>query len=336
MPGRLKVTAIITFLLAVLFYLFFQTTKHNAALSQVNAFAEDPYDAVGSFGFQLAVFTALLSLIRAFRPYYDKQASDSQKLLLLRSEYLSCLSVAVTLIADIIAMIRYPSVWTGLAAGYLLATLLAGMTLLTALVGWLIYRSSRNIIVPTARGVWARAVLISIVGILILALYPESWRQGVPGAIFTVLVGMILFFVAVWAFVMAISPLIEMLFEDFIDDLASVYRWLKAHTRHLAALYTIFEKMRAAPLVRSVLNWLNPRKHTWNVCILMGILMGFVLALAETMAEGGPGQIGRFAIVAAVFVSLEGAGVLLGYALLAKPLGLFRRDSGDRMSLGAS
>ena len=63
--------------------------------------------------------------------------------------------------------------------------------------------------------------------------------------------------------------------------------------------------------------------------------MGFVLALAETMAEGGPQQIGRFAIVAAVFMGLEGAGVLLGYALLAKPLGLFRRDSGDKMSLGA-
>ena len=172
-------------------------------------------------------------------------------------------------------------------------------------------------------------------GILVLALYPESWRQGVPGALFTALVGEVLFIVVVWAFVMAISPSMETHFEDFIDDLASVYRWLKAHTGHLAVLYNMFEKMRDVPFVRPVLSWLNPRKHTWNVCILIGLLMGFVLALAETMAGGGPQQIGRFAIVAAVFMSLEGAGVLLGYALLAKPLGLFRRDSGDNMSLGA-
>src|SRR5713101_7973555 len=185
MPGRLKVSAIITFVLAVLFYLFFQTSKQNPALSQVNAFAEDPYDAVGSFGVQLAVFAALLSLVRAFRPYHGKKVLDGQKLLLLRGEYISCLSVAVTLAADVVAMIRYPSLWMGLAAGHVLAALLAGMALLTALVGWLIYRSTRNIIVPSPRGVWTRAILISIVGILVLALYPESWRQGIPGALFT-------------------------------------------------------------------------------------------------------------------------------------------------------
>jgi hypothetical protein len=84
---------------------------------------------------------------------------------------------------------------------------------------------------------------------------------------------------------MGISPSMEMPFEDFIDDLASVYRWLKARTGHLAVLYNMFEKMREVPFVRPVLSWLNPRKHTWNVCILIGLLMGFVLALAETMAD---------------------------------------------------
>jgi hypothetical protein len=55
--------------LAILFYLFFQITKHHPILSLVNPFVEDPYDAVGSFSFQFALFTALLSLVRAFRPY---------------------------------------------------------------------------------------------------------------------------------------------------------------------------------------------------------------------------------------------------------------------------
>ena len=41
-------------------------------------------------------------------------------------------------------------------------------------------------------------------GILILALYPENWRQSLPGALFTALVGEVLFFVAVRAFGMAI------------------------------------------------------------------------------------------------------------------------------------
>jgi hypothetical protein len=84
MSKQLKGTAFLTFVLAVLFYLFFQVSKHHPALSQVNAFAEDPYDAVGSFGVQFSLFTALLSLVRAFRPYQPDKALDSQELLLLR------------------------------------------------------------------------------------------------------------------------------------------------------------------------------------------------------------------------------------------------------------
>lgn len=327
MPRQFKVSAFITFVLAVLFYLFFQISKHNMALSQVNAFAEDPYDAVGSFGVQFALFTALLSLVRAFRPYQPNKALDSQKLLLLRGEYLSLLSVAVTLVADVVAMIGYSSMWIGFPTGHMLAVLTGGMALLTALVGWLIYHSTRSIMGPSAQGVRTPAIVISMVGILILALYPENWRQSVPGELLTVLVGMALFFVSVWALGMAISPYLETHFEDFIDDLASVYRWLKAHTGHFVVLFQMFEKTLGLSFVRPMLSWLNPRKHTWNCIISIGIFIGAVLALGEMIGEGSPHQIGRFALVAAVFISLEGTGVVLGYSLLAKPLGLFRQDS---------
>lgn len=332
MPKQLKVTASITFVLAILFYLFFQITKHQPALSQVNAFAEDPFDAIGSFGFQLAACTAFLSLIRAFRPYQPNKTLDDQQLLLLRAEYLSCLTIAVTLGADIVAMVRYPSLWMGLPAGYTLAALIGGMALLTALVSWLISRSTRTTIVPSVRSRWTRALAIVVVSILILALYPANWRQSVPGALLTVLVGAVILFMSVWALVTAITPPVETQFEDLIDDLASVYRWLKAHTGHFIALLNIVEKMRELSFIRSILEWLNPRKHTWNACILIGIFMGLVLALAEAFGEGGLHQLGRFAPVAAVFVSLEAAAVLLGYAFLASPLGLFRQDTNYKRS----
>ncbi len=333
MPRQLKVHAFMTFVLAVLFYLFFQISKHHPTLSQVNAFAEDPYDAVGSYGVLLAVFTALLSLVRAFRPYQSKQALDGQKMLLLRGAYISCLSVAVTLVADIVAMLRYPSLWIGLPAGQILAALIGGMALLTVLVGWLIYHSTRNIIVPYARDGWTRAIVISIVGILILALYPENWRQSVPGALFTVFIGAAFLFVPVWAIGMAISPSPGTFFEDFIDDLASMYRWLKAHIGPFVIFCNLFEEILGWPFVRPVLHWLNPRKHTWNLPILVGIVLGMVLLLGEMLGQGeGPYQVGQLAKVAAIFLSLASLGVLLGYSLLAKPLGLFRHDSDDKMS----
>lgn len=88
-----KVNACLTVVLAVVFYLFWQICKQQPALVQVATFTEDPYDAVGSLGTQFAVFTALLSMVRAFRPYQSNSAIDSQQLLFVRGAYLTCLSV---------------------------------------------------------------------------------------------------------------------------------------------------------------------------------------------------------------------------------------------------
>jgi hypothetical protein len=328
MSKQLKMGALITFTLAILFYLFFQICKQNPALSQVNPFAEDPYDAVGSFSVQLALFTALLSLIRAFRPYQPGKASDSQELLLLRAAYISCLSIAVTLVADVVAMIRHLPLWTGEAAGRMLAILVGGMALLTVLVAWLLYRTMRRRPQPSAQHLWPRAIAISLMSILLLALYPESWRQSIPGALFTVFVGIAFLFLPVWAIGMALSPSPETFFEDFIDDLVSIYRWLKVHVGPFALFFSLFEKILNWSLVRLVLLWLNPRKHTWNLPLLVGIVMGTLLLLAEVFAQGGGSyQVGQLAKIAAIFLSIECAGVLLGYSLLAKPLGLFQQTS---------
>jgi hypothetical protein len=102
---------------------------------------------------------------------------------------------------------------------------------------------------------------------------------------------------------MAISPSLETPGEDFIDDLISLYRWLKAHTGHFSVFLTTFEKALGSSFLRPIVNWLNPRKHAWNGILLFGICMGVVLALAEAIGEAslGPHRISRFAVLATVF-----------------------------------
>jgi len=146
----------------------------------------------------------------------------------------------------------------------------------------------------------------------------------------TVVVSMTLFFAAVRAWGMALSPSPETSGEDFIDDLASIYRWLKAHAGHFSVVLTPLEKASGSSFLRPIVNWLNPRKYPWNGTLLFGICMGIVLALAEAIGEGGLGS--HFAILATIFAGLESSGVLLGYAFLAKTLRLFRHASDDNMS----
>ncbi len=64
-----KFATVITCLLTLLFRIFFDVSKHNPALAKVNIFLEEPYDAVGSFGIQLAMLSALVSFLRILRPY---------------------------------------------------------------------------------------------------------------------------------------------------------------------------------------------------------------------------------------------------------------------------
>src|SRR5439155_12538428 len=130
---------------------------------------------------------------------------------------------------------------------------------------------TRRNVLPSLQGAWIRAIGISLVGILILALYPANWRESIPGALFTVVVGMVCLFVSVWAWGAALSPSTKTQFEDSIDDLASIYHWLKAHTGPFIVFCNLLEKGNDLPFVSPVLNWLNPRRHTWNLVILLGV-----------------------------------------------------------------
>jgi hypothetical protein len=130
MPSKFKINALIILALAALFYFFFMTAKHDPALSAVNAFAEDPYDAIGSFGVQAAAFIGILSTMRAFRLYRGNPPSDEQKVFLARTQVLAVLAVIVTLAGNIVAMARYPSIWIGSPYGYRLAALLSGLLFL--------------------------------------------------------------------------------------------------------------------------------------------------------------------------------------------------------------
>src|SRR5690349_4013890 len=103
MSRSVKVSALLTLGLAILLYLFFDKCKHVPALSGVNPFADDPYDSEGSFAVQLAPFFALVSMLRAFRPYRTDKDRDRQLVLYTRAAYFSWLAVALTLVADTIA-----------------------------------------------------------------------------------------------------------------------------------------------------------------------------------------------------------------------------------------
>ena len=324
---RLKLAALFVFGLSILFYFFFDFCKHAPALGAANPFAEDPFDAVGSFGIQLALLSALLTLIRAFRPYPQKEAAPGQILLALRGGTVVLLSVAVTLAADAIGLAR--SIVTGGASpvAWALAALVTGMALVTLAAGWAFVRAARSTEVPSARLSWGRAGVISGLAILILAFYPLAWRNsGIPGGIFTALAGIVLLFITVWGLATAIFPAAESKYEDIFSDLSAIFQAMFQRFGRADGLLTWLEKLAAFPPLRRLLGWLNPRRHRWNLVILAAVAMGLLLVLVEAVAEGISPNLSRALLVVGVYVSLESAGVMLGYLLFGKYLGIYRAE----------
>ncbi len=324
---KIKASALLVFSLSILFYFFFDFCKHAPSLGVSNPFASDPYDAVGSFGIQLAMLAALLTLVRAFRPYPQKEAAPGQILLALRGGTVVLLSVIVTLAADAIGLARAVLTSGVFTAAGPLAGLVGVMMLITLAVGWTFIRAAHSADMSSARRPLVRAGVISGLAILILAFYPLSWRDsGVHGGIFTALAGMVLLFVPVWAVAAVVFPVADFVVEDIFDDLSAIFQGWKERLGRRAAPLVWEEKVAALPPVRRLLGWFSPRRHRWNLVILAAAAMGLLLVLAEVVAEGMSPNLGRALLVVGVYVSLEEAGVMLGYLLFGKYLGIYRAE----------
>ena len=294
MPKSFKLSAFLILLMSALFFLFFEISKHNPLFSPVNAFAEDPYDGVGSMGVQAAAMLAALSFLRVFWPYRTNEISENQKALIVRTQMMAVLAAGITLAGDIVAMLRYPSLWVGSEGGRLLAMLLAGLAFFTGIAGSLVYRLRRRIALMTVPNHRTRIFAVSFATVFTLAFYPADWRLSVPGALFTALLGGVLLFIPVSIFGTVLIPFDVQTSQE--DAAISVWRRVCKYQRSLV--------------------------------LIAGILTGFSLALRELWSPGGwPHLTGRIVFVVSVYIALETAGLLIGYILLRKPLGLFVQNS---------
>lgn len=320
-------SALAILLIALVFYGFFDFSKHNPASAAVNPFGEDPFDAVGSFGVQVAGLAALLAGLRAFRPYPAGELPVVQAQFTLRAEAVALLGIVVTLAADGVGMARDPFMWMRSAAGWQLAGLVAALALVTLWAGWRVYKTARSIETPGAKRPWRPAVLICLAGLFVLAFYPPGWRASAPGAVLAALTGMAVLMVTVWALAGALFPLTENEFEDVFDDLAALYAWARSRLGAAQPVFRLAERLAVLRWVHIVVGWINPRRHAWSFVVLIAAGMGVAMLLAEALGEGGFQSLRQFVLVAAIFIVIECCGVGLGYGLLARGLGIFRPES---------
>ncbi len=326
MPKSFKLTSLVILLLSLLFIAFFFISKQNPIFKNVNPFADDPYDAVGSFTIQLSFLTAFICLLRAFRPYIKTTLENNQKILLLRGLIISILSVLITLITDVIAMIRYSN-WIHFPDGQLLAVIVIGMTLFTTFAIWLVIRISEEKITISSNRLKI-IITFFVFYSIIFAIYPSNWKQNIYGEIFTVAIGLLLSFLFLRIIINPIFSLNSNIsFEDLLDDLSAIVSWIKKQNKFFNITFSLLEKLLSLLMPQRFFKWLNPRLHKWNLAILISLLVAIYLTLSQTIGERINTSSKNFLLIVIIFLFFESSAVLLGYKLFADYLGIFRKKN---------
>lgn len=200
MPTILKRNAIAVLGLAALFCWAFGFVKHDPRLRNIIPFGEDPYDAVGSFGFITAGLLALVSLARTFLPRLAGRSGTA--LYVLRAQAGVAFCVLVTIASNAVAMSRHVAMWINAPGRGQLLTLLGFLTAASLAVLRLLRYSSQE----RARAQFVSATVIWLGSLLVLWLYPEQLITGTLGHLFTVLFGALLLFAPVAMLVNAWFP----------------------------------------------------------------------------------------------------------------------------------
>jgi hypothetical protein len=184
----------------------------------------------------------------------------------------------------------------------------------------LIFRG--NVLVLFAIG---SALLVDWVAEIVQPFPPSYWGNVLLiglAAMFLLSVACVLALVAAfWRLPMAVPPH-DLTPADGIDDLWALVR---VPVVHLGAVlphgFVEWVKRFCSDRLFARVPWLDPRIHPWRFAGLLGLLVGVGLAVAQ-LQEGFPPSLWLGLMVAGVFISVEAAATLVGFAILGGYLGL--------------
>jgi hypothetical protein len=295
MSWAVRVNAILTLVLAVLFGYGFNFLKHDAAVSRLIPFASDPYDSVGSLAAIVVLPLAVLALVRAFRSLSSHAAVATtpitvRKVRVARAQMAAVLAVFITMGADAVALIRHPARWSGASGSAELIATLLGLTVISAALGIAIRRTLDSPLPAPPAGASRRAGVATTVSIVVLALFPERIVNSVVGELMALATGVVLLFWLISCWLVVVVP----------GEVARVH-----------------DDQRPRLTRRP---WL-----AWAAVVTVGLAVGTYLLWLESREDGGIAP-GKFLLVACVFLGAGAFGLTTALAFLRKPLGLDRPD----------
>jgi hypothetical protein len=320
--SKSRLNTIVVFLFSIIFGWFFFYSKHNSFLADVKVFNEDPFDAVGSAGIQVAFFSACISLYRISISYLSQNLN---LFLILKGNSVVLVSVEVTMVSNLISLTRFADKWTMKSSGIIFLVMVFTFLILAIILHlWTLSIVKETEIRQKIRFVPFKLIWV-VLGFLILIIFPSFLNESVLGAIFTALAGIILQITIAWNLSSLLIPDCTLSSIDLIDDTLSFWTYFKNHFLHDrgAIQKTIITETN---FTLPIFNWLNPRKHRFNLILTLCSLGGVLIVLIHAIGEGWSGTNIRSLLVSLIYFGLEFIIILLYFSLFSRYLGLIKKE----------
>jgi hypothetical protein len=325
---NIKFNTLSVFIFSVVFIWFFFYCKHDPLLSEVNVFNVDPYDAFGSIAVQISFLAAFFSILRLIIANLTDIQQDYHLLIILRGNLVSLLSILVTMIADIIAMVRYMRIWTNSSSGIILFAIVISFMLLAVILIFWTLKLDLSKKIRIRYNLFSLKNLWSLAGFFVIAFYPVPgpFKKSILWAIFTAYLGMAIQIMIVRNLAFLIYPPEEISATDLISVMNEVYLAVKSQFIFLKPFFDYVEKGLKNRKAQPLINWLNPRKYRWNLIILIILFTGTVLAFLEGIGEEWIGFTKKSLLLFSVYLGGESAIILLFYGLFGNYLGMVNKE----------
>lgn len=323
--NNIKFNAIAVFLWSIVFTWFFFHCKHDLQLSKVNVFNVDPYDAVGSIAVQISLLASLFSMLRLSLILITKVSPDFQFLMILRGNIVALISIIVTMITDLIALIRFSESWIKNPSGLILLVLVVSFLLITILI---ICRTLKLAVAKSIKVEYKPFSLnniLSLTGFTILALYPVFLHESIPWSIITAYSGMAIQILIIRNISFIIIPSSNRNYPDLIDVTHELYKAMKSQLTLIKPFLEKIEEKLNKGKTLAFINWLNPRKHDWNLIILIAILSGVGLAVLEAIGEEWIGFNTKALLLFSIYFGGELIIIVLFFRLFRNFLGIVNK-----------
>jgi hypothetical protein len=130
---------------------------------------------------------------------------------------------------------------------------------------------------------------------------------------------------ALWAVFRGLSispPPLNLTPADAIDDLWSLVRVpIAKGSKFFPPTLVEWVKRFNSDLLFAPMSWVNPRLHPWRFAAATGLLVGMLLIIAK-LQEGLPTSLAIGLLVIGIFITVELAATLIGFAVFGGYLGL--------------